>query len=468
MAAITARDGGQVNPVRSILDSDLYKYTMQQAILESTIENPPVSYRFTNRSKQMKFSQECVKEIQNGIDGLAHLALTPDEKSWLSTNCPYLKPAYLDFLEKFRFHPADQVSLSFHPDTGSDRGDIELTVKGIWSEVILYEVPLMSIVSETYFRVVDTQWTMQGQRTLAKRKARKLVGAGIRFSEFGSRRRRSYESHKYCIQGLLAGQEEALASSDCPASLGKLLGTSNVHFAQMFDLVPIGTVAHEWTMAVAALQGYDHANLRALRYWDQVYAPPGFTPNSPAHDLTIALTDTFSTGVFFDDLLSSEEGKEIARRWRGLRQDSGDSKLFARKAKEVYEGLGIDPKTKVVIYSDSLNVDRCVDLAEYSREIGIGAGFGVGTFLTNDFRQVSPGSGSQGADADPDGEPPSSTDPVSKPLNIVIKIADVKGQPAVKISDELTKNTGDPHEVQMVKRRFGLLKEELETMLEDA
>lgn len=211
---------------------------------------------------------------------------------------------------------------------------------------------------------------------LARQKAGRLVGAGIRFSEFGSRRRRSYDSHKYCIQGLLAGEKDVLESADPPQTPGKLLGTSNVHFAQIFDLVPIGTLAHEWTMAIAALQGYDHANLRGLYYWDQVYASAGFTPSSPMYDFTIALTDTFSTNVFFDDLLSNDTGKEIARRWRGLRQDSGDSKLFARKAKQVYKELGVDPKTKVVIYSDGLNVERCIDLAKYSEEIGIGAGFG--------------------------------------------------------------------------------------------
>lgn len=178
-----------------------------------------------------------------------------------------------------------------------------------------------------------------------------MVSSGIRFSEFGTRRRRSYATHKAVIEGLLQGEERALAAS--PTNPGKLLGTSNVHFAQMFDLVPIGTVAHEWTMALAALEGYSHSNLTALEKWDQVYSPPEFVPNSPTHDLTIALTDTFSTAVFWNDLLSSEKGKEIARRWRGLRQDSGDSKAFARRAKEAYESIGVDPKTKVVIYSDS-------------------------------------------------------------------------------------------------------------------
>lgn len=378
---------------------------MQQAILLSSLEDPPVSYRFTNRSKKMKFTRRCTEEIQRAIDGLAKLQLTTEERQWLETRCPYFRKEYLDRLAEFQFRPKEQVELRFVPDKDdAETGDIEIGVKGKWSDVILYEVPLMSIVSETYFRTVDTEWTMRGQRSeyktelllrlpltlsspsaaLAKEKARRLIRSGIRFSEFGSRRRRSYDSHKYCIEGLLAGQAEvekeaassSASSSSTSAPLGKLLGTSNVHFAQLYDLVPIGTVAHEWTMAIAALEGYEHANLKGLQYWDQVYAPPHFAPESPTHDLTIALTDTFSTSVFWGDLLSTEEGKEIAKRWRGLRQDSGDSREFARRARDVYRGLGVDPKSKVVIYSDGLDVERCVELAEYSKEIGVGAGFG--------------------------------------------------------------------------------------------
>jgi len=213
---------------------------------------------------------------------------------------------------------------------------------------------------------------------LAEEKAKRLVSAGIKFAEFGSRRRRSYETHKVVIQGLLKGEFEALAqhasskTADGPNGAstsrlnkpaGKLLGTSNVHFAQLFDLPPSGTVAHEWTMAIAALEGYDGVNLTSLRKWDEVYAPPAFTPSSPAEDLTIALTDTFSTEVFWRDVFSEVQGegekgkgkgkgKEILGRWRGLRQDSGDSKAFARRAKENYEKLGVDPKSKVIIFSD--------------------------------------------------------------------------------------------------------------------
>lgn len=163
-------NGEDIRPVRSILDTDLYKLTQQQAIRQSDIEDPPVTYRFTNRTKQMRFTKKCVDQIQHGIDGLANLALQSEERQWLEKNCPYLKPKYLDYLEQFRFMPREQVKATFVPLKGQSssdeeqQGDLELAIEGTWSEVILYEVPLMSIVSETYFRIIDTKWDMTGQR----------------------------------------------------------------------------------------------------------------------------------------------------------------------------------------------------------------------------------------------------------------------------------------------------------------
>lgn len=336
-------------PIRSILDTDLYKLTMQQAVLRH-YPDAKVAYKFTNRSAGMKFTRKAVDLIQQHIHGLASLCLTDEEYGWLRRHCPFLKPEYLDFLRTYRFEPGSQVQAAFVPDSeGSQTGSLDLRVHGRWAEVIFYEVPLMAIVSEVYFAVIDTAWTMQGQYTQAFEKAVRLTSAGIRYSEFGTRRRRSYATHKIVIEGLVAGDAHAVATA---SNAGKLLGTSNVHFAHLYDLIPSGTVAHEWTMAVAALSGYQHANLQALQKWDSVYSPPDFIPNSPTHDLTIALTDTFSTDVFWQDLLSDAHGIEIAKRWRGLRQDSGDSKAFARKAKDMYTRLGVDSATKVVIYSD--------------------------------------------------------------------------------------------------------------------
>jgi nicotinate phosphoribosyltransferase len=451
-----------MRPVQSILDTDLYKLTMQQAVLKH-FPDANVSYRFTNRSKGMVFSKSSVEKIKQYIIAMSELALTDGEGSWLRKTCPYLGEDYLAYLKSYRFRPAEQVSVEFEQyETGeTEQGQLVINVQGTWAEVILYEVPLMSIISETYFTDMDTQWTLRGQRALARSKARQMISAGIKFSEFGSRRRRSFATHKMVIEGLLQGEKDVLTKNiGGSQGSGKLVGTSNVHLARLFGLNPVGTMAHEWTMGIAALQGYDRVNLRALQLWDAVYSPPNFVAQQPGHDLTIALTDTFSTRVFWDDLLSSDEGKEIARRWRGLRQDSGDSKAFAKYAKEQYAGLQIDSTRKMVIYSDALTAERCLELSHYSDEIGIGCSFGVGTNLTNDFL-FDPNPCDPHA-ADPDDvewvrEAAKSKDhQTSKALNIVIKLHSVNGRNAVKISDELTKNTGDPEEIRLCKRRFGI------------
>ncbi|SNX81996.1 related to polyketide synthase required for biosynthesis of fumonisin mycotoxins [Melanopsichium pennsylvanicum] len=435
---------------------------MQQAVLRH-YPNTHVAYKFTNRSAtSMKFTRSSIHLIQTHIDSLVHLKLTPEERSWLEITCPYLRNDYLDYLEKFRFDPNSQVKVQFFPigDTSDTHesdthewGDLSLSVEGIWADVIFYEVPLMAIVSEVYFSTIDTAWSLEGQYEQAMHKASQLTSHGIRYSEFGTRRRRSYQTHSIVIQGLIAGDQSTSCSSLPPSTPpGKLLGTSNVHFAQQYHLVPIGTVAHEWTMAIAALTGYTHANLHALQLWDSVYSPPDFIPNSPTHDLTIALTDTFSTNVFWADLLTNPAGIEIAKRWRGLRQDSGDSKAFARKALQAYKSIGVDPQSKVIIYSDGLNVDRCIELQAYSKQIGMGAGFGVGTSFTNDFKKLNKDGGNVTKVGEREGEEGEKSDA----LNIVIKLDSVEGRPVVKISDELTKNTGDPDEVIAVKRRFGI------------
>lgn len=392
---------------------------------------------------------------------MSQLKLTEEEVAWLKTTCPYLQPDYLSFLSCFRLRPAEQVHIDLildHADDSQEWGDLDVRIQGKWVDVILYEVPIMAIISEVYFTCIDTKWNMRGQRALAKRKGRRLIEAGIKYSEFGTRRRRSYKIHRLVLEGLLQGEKEAFemaSASNASTSLGKLTGTSNVHLAHVFGLNPVGTVAHEWMMGIAALHGYTGVNLKSLELWDQVYSPPNFKATSPAHDLTIALTDTFSTRVFWDEVLRSAEGREIAKRWRGLRQDSGDSQTFARQAKEIYQHLQVDPASKVIIYSDALDVDRCIELATFSTELGIGAAFGVGTHLTNDFAQcVQDGFEDGNVDDEstvgfPHGAP-------SRALNMVIKLASINGKAAVKISDELSKNTGEQEEIKRCKTYLGL------------
>lgn len=278
------------------------------------------------------------------------MRVSAEERAWLKTACPYFQAGYLDYLATFALRPADEVHVRFVPtQPGAERGELEVFVTGAWARVILYEVPVMAIISETYFAMIDTDWDGHDQRQRAKHKGCTLLQHGVALSEFGTRRRRSFATHYDVLQGLVDAQKETPS--------GRLLGTSNVYLAKELGLAPVGTVAHEWTMAIAAIHGYEHSNLRALELWDAVYQPPAFTPQRPGDDLTIALTDTFSTRVFWDDLLSEERGRALVRRWRGVRQDSGDSRAFVDHAVDVYRRIGVDPATKIVIFSDGTHRD---------------------------------------------------------------------------------------------------------------
>jgi len=309
------------------------------------------------------------------------------------------------------------------PDT-PELGDLEIEFKGLWAETILYETPAMAIVSEAYFLHVDTDWNLDGQEELAFQKGKTMYEAGIALSEFGTRRRRSYDAQHLVMQGLIRAHHDRAESVS-----GALAGTSNVHFAHKYDLKPIGTIAHEWTMGIGAYRGYERANLDALEMWEQVY------PTTVSNELHIALTDTFTSAVFFKDFARNPG---LALRWRGVRQDSGDPIAFIHQARSAYEDIGIDHSQKLVVFSDGLKMDRCLQIKKVADQVGFKlAAFGVGTWLTNDFKS-------------------SSTGETSKALNIVIKLASINDRPCIKISDDITKNTGDKTSVLFVKQTFGI------------
>ncbi|BGP62472.1 nicotinate phosphoribosyltransferase [Rhodotorula toruloides] len=412
--------------IQSLLDVDLYKLSMQYAVLEA-YPGVNVKYRFTNRSGT-KFTRPMYDAVLAAIKHLGTLRLQPEERAFLERHCPYFPKSYLDYLSNFRLRPDEQVKVE----------GFDLEIHGLWTETILYEVPLMSIISEAYFTHVDTKWDYVGQYENARQKGLALYRAGCILSEFGSRRRRTYKAHDIVMRGLIKANEECGNGKEGKG--GKLSGTSNVHFAQKYDLAPIGTIAHELIMGIAALEGYEGSNGRMMDMWEKIY---------PDGSLGIALTDTFTTKPFFDDFVSNPER---ARRWKGLRQDSGDPFKFIPVAKEAFQRVGADPSKKIVVFSDSLDVKRCLELKKASDKAGIGCSFGVGTDLTNDFRHVE-----QPEQQEHLGDGPIRTEGAkSKALNMVIKLYSINDQFCVKISDELTKNTGDPEAVRLVKRRFGL------------
>ena len=194
--------------------------------------------------------------------------MTSDELAWLADTCPYLAPAYLHYMKSFRLRPAEQVTLDFVPNDGKEDdnayGALHMSTKGLWLETILYEIPLLALTSEAYFKFCDRDWTYDQQFERARDKGLRLQEHGCVVSEFGSRRRRDYHTQDLVLQGLVASIKEAQQRG----YKGKISGTSNVHFARKFGLPPIGTVAHEWFMGIAAITDNAMGSSEvALRYW---------------------------------------------------------------------------------------------------------------------------------------------------------------------------------------------------------
>lgn len=362
---------------------------------------------------------------------LGNISLTAEEDKFLREHCSYLTSDYVDYLKEFRLHPREQVSITFHPVGGSDDGsdsqlgDTDISIKGKWVETILYEIPILALTSEAYFKFMDTDWDYKGQEEAAFEKGIRLLEAGCVTSEFGTRRRRDYHTQALVFRGLVRAADKAKAAVGGPGD-GKLSGTSNVHLAMRFGIPPVGTVAHEWFMGTAAVVGdYQAATEEALRRWVACFGPK----------LSIALTDTFGTpeflkafskpvqglegeGYYDVSTLVKDDGsgaiKSYAELFAGVRQDSGDPEEFVRVMRAYYDSQGIDPTNKTIVFSDSLNIDRCLVYKKAAEAQGFKPTFGVGTFLTNDFTHRKNGT-------------------KSVPLNIVIKLSSANGRPAIKL-----------------------------------
>ena len=377
--------------IESILDNDLYKFTMQQAV-HMLYPRVDVEYEFINRSNTA-FPKGFAEKLHLEIERMQTFRLTPNEKNYLNQTCYFMTPVYLDFLEHYTFDPGE-VSIS------QDNNNLMVTIKGPWYRTILWEVPLMAIISELYF-------VMTNARTLPDRdikainlnKARILTENNIRYADFGTRRRFSSSGHEALIRDILALENNTL------------IGTSNVNLARIFNIKPIGTMAHEWIMFHGVLNGYRMANPTAVEAWATAFH---------GH-LGIALTDTFTTQVFlstFDTL--------HAKLFDGVRHDSGDPIAFIERIIEHYKKLHIDPITKTIVFSDSLDIKKAVNIHNHC--VGrIRDSYGIGTNLTNDVGVT--------------------------PLNMVIKLAKCRTAPekewhnAIKLSDDPGKHTGDSEEL---------------------
>ncbi|HLP73626.1 MAG TPA: nicotinate phosphoribosyltransferase [Bacteroidales bacterium] len=383
--------------LKHFTDNDLYKFTTMNAI-QKLYPHAMVRYAFINRGKTV-FPDGFGSRLKHEIDSLADLFLSPEEEKFIISRCYYFDPVFVDLLKGFRYDPREvQVEQS--------GGDIKITIEGLWYRTVLWEVPILALVSELYYIMSGDK--PSGVEEKAKAKATRMRGLKAEYSDFGTRRRFSFDVHDQVIGTL---KEH---------SGNYFKGTSNVFLAMKYDIFPIGTHPHEWFMFHGAQFGYRSANEKALDAWVDVYH--GY--------LGTALSDTYTTDNFFASFSTLH-----AKLFDGIRQDSGDPLLFTDRAIEFYKSKRTDPATKTIVFSDALNMDRIDKIRKHVKG-RIHDVYGIGTYLSNDTG--------------------------IKPLNIVIKMtgAKLKQQDqyhnCVKLSDDPGKYVGDEEEIYMCRKILGL------------
>lgn len=388
--------------IQSVLDTDLYKFTTSYAY-SKLYPRAYGQFRFIDRGKTT-YPQGFAEELKKELQEMSKLALTKDEASFLSRELPYLPPTYIDFVRGFRFDP-DEVKVEQDAE-----GHLSIIAEGLLYRVTLWETPILALVSELYYKMLGAQPDMEYTERTIISKARKLAEHGITFSMFGMRRRFS------------AAIEDRVTELLKEHAAGYLFGTSNVYYAYKHGLRVSGTHPHEWIQFHGAMFGYKMANYMAMEDWINVYDG----------DLGTVLTDTYTTDVFMRNF-----SKKHAMLFTSLRHDSGDPLQFTEKVIARYRELRVDPTIKYIIFSDGLDPERAIEIANYCKG-RIGASFGIGTNLSNDV-----GNG-------------------VRPMNIVMKLWKCKmtekerWHPCVKLSDVDGKHTGEPEEIELAQRTLGL------------
>ncbi|WP_425272505.1 nicotinate phosphoribosyltransferase [Photobacterium leiognathi] len=368
-----------IRVIDSLLDTDAYKLHMQQAIFHQYPDVEAVA-EFHCRSEEDL--RPYFQEIKDQIAKIAALSFTEDEINYLST-LSFFSADYLEYLRHFQLN-ADDVTID---DSGEQ---LAITIRGKWLDVILWEVPLLAIICEIrcahlYPDATPADAIEQLKQKIARfyRNAEDTDLSEFALVDFGTRRRFSKAVHHEVVEYLKDNMPE-------------FKGTSNYYLAFTRNLTPVGTQAHEWFQAHQQLAGElaDSQQL-ALNRWLQEY------PN----DLGIALTDCINMDAFLRDF-----DKRLSERFVGLRHDSGDPISWGEKAIAHYKSLGIDPKTKSLVFSDSLTLDKALAIFKHFNH-QINVSFGIGTQLTCDLPNV-------------------------KTLNVVLKLTECEGRPVAKISDE--------------------------------
>lgn len=377
--------------IHSILDTDLYKFTTSYAYIK-LFPYAMGTFSFTDRDDTI-YTEFFLAKLKNAIEHLSQIVLTPEELEYMSVHCRFLPRVYWEWLSSFHFQP-EKIKVQL-----DENSHLHLEITDYLYKATLYEVPLLAIISEikneSLQRIVNMDLVIQK----LTRKIELSNANRLSFSEFGTRRRFSFEVQEKVIN-YLKGHAHYCT------------GTSNCYFAMKYNIKPMGTHPHEWFMFHGAQFGYKHANYMALENWVNVYDG----------DLGTALADTYTTDAFLNNL-----SRKQAKLFDGVRCDSGDEFDFTNRLIERYQEFGIDPTTKTIIFSNALDFNKALEIQKYCAG-RIRCAFGIGTNLTNDTG--------------------------FKPLNIVMKLTRCKmnthqkWHECIKLSDDEGKHLGSITEVQ--------------------
>ena len=371
--------------ITSLLDTDLYKFTMMQAVLHQ-FPGAQVSYKFKCRTTGVKLAP-YVDEIRAEIRSLCKLQFTEQELDWMRA-LRFIKSDFVDFLGLFRLNE------KYIDVVGLPNGEIDIRIHGPWLHTILFEIPVLAIVNEVYFRNTQPVPDYVEGRQRLDTKIAQLQEDGLsdlKIADYGSRRRFSKAWHEEVLR--------VLTSRLGSGATGRFAGTSNSLFAMKLGLTPLGTMAHEYLQACQALgPRLRDSQVFGFETWAREYRG----------DLGIALSDVYGIEPFLRDF-----DMYFCKLFDGARHDSGDPFTWGERMIEHYKNNRVDPLTKTLIFSDGLTVPRTIEL--YQRFRGrCQLAFGIGTNLTNDLGY--------------------------EPLQIVIKMVECNGQPVAKLSDTPSKN----------------------------
>ena len=387
--------------INHFTDDDLYKLSMCCAVIDN-FPRVQVKYQFVERNDTV-YPTGFADELKRQIALLENVTITDKEIDFLRRKCSFIPEWFYTYLKGYRFNHEWVKAWQ------DDKGLLHIEFEGCWADTILLEVKVLAIISELYYIMTNQTDKLNYEEYYDKayHKAERLLKAGCVFSDFGTRRRASFEAEETAIR----------AMKDCYNShkwKGKFVGTSNVYLAMKYNLVPVGTMAHEFICAIGGMYGPQMANHIAMNRWRNTFRGA----------LGTYLYDSFGWDIFDHNF-----SEDFANQFKGLRVDSGNNFEQLHKIVKKYQSLGIDPRTKQIIFSNALDTDRAIEIQQYAQKL-CQPSFGIGTHFTNDFEGV-------------------------EPMNIVIKLIAAKiteswsfYNDTCKISEDKGKHTGKPEVIK--------------------